>query len=173
MKPITDFSDIHTHRPDAGKNAVICLPRLAPVPVSGYYSAGIHPWDTDTAAEADFIWLAKAAALDNVVAIGETGLDALRGAPLQVQEEIFRRHIDISEACRKPLIIHAVRTINRIIELCRDIRPQSRWIIHGFRGKPEQARQLLHAGIDISLGAKYNPRVPEIVPAGHLFHETD
>ena len=173
MRQITDFTDIHTHRPDAGEDAVICLPRLAPVPDSGYYSVGIHPWDTASATEADFRWLEQAAQIENVVAIGETGLDALRGATLKEQEDIFLRHVALSETSGKPLIIHAVRTLGRIIELRREIRPQSRWIIHGFRGKPEMARQLLRAGIDISIGAKYNPGVPEIVPPGHLFHETD
>lgn len=52
------------------------------------------------------------------------------------------------------------------MELRKAFRPKQRWIIHGFRRKPELARQLVDAGFDISIGTKYNPGVPAVVPPG-------
>ncbi len=167
------FLDIHTHNPDAGPQAIINLPLGADIPPRGAYSMGIHPWDTATATDADIERLDAAARDERIVAIGECGLDALRGAPLERQEQIFLRQAAISEAVGKPLIIHAVRTHGRIAELRRRLKPSQKWIIHGFRGKPQLARQLLEAGCDISLGALFNPEVPAVVPPGRLHAETD
>lgn len=170
---LSKYSDVHTHNPDAGSCAIINLPWGIDVPRQGSYSVGIHPWQAAAATEADYQRLSMLAADKNVVAIGETGLDALRGGPIDTQIPAFIRHIEVSEATQKPLIIHAVRTINQIIALHKGLRPTQTWVIHGFRGKPEQAKQLIREGIHISLGHKFNPLVPDAVPAHMLHHETD
>ena len=36
------------------------------------------------------------------------------------------------------------------------MRPQQQWIIHGFRGKPQQAQQLLDNGFQLSFGEHFN-----------------
>lgn len=171
--PLSRYADVHTHNPDAGPDAIINLPLGAQVPGEGAYSVGIHPWDAAAATEADMAWLERVAALPQVVAIGEAGLDALRGGPLDVQERLFVSQAMLSERLGKPLIIHAVKTLDRIIALRRQIRPAQPWVIHGFRGKPQMARQLVRAGFDISLGARFNPDVPAAVPPDRLHRETD
>lgn len=170
---LREYADVHTHRLDAGPSAVINLPWGAPVPSTGAYSVGIHPWDAASATEADFERLEALASHTSVVAIGETGIDALRGGPIEVQEAVFRRHAAISEAVGKPLIIHSVRATDKMIALRRELGPAQRWIIHGFRGKPQLAAQLVRAGFDISLGEKFNPGVPDAVPRERLHRETD
>ncbi|MCM1452805.1 MAG: TatD family hydrolase [Clostridium sp.] len=167
------YLDVHTHNLMAGPLAIINLPFGAEIPSEGAFSMGIHPWDTEGATEKDFETLAERARDSRIAAIGECGLDALRGGPLERQEEIFLRQAALSEEVGKPLIIHAVRTHGRIAQLRRALKPRQRWIVHGFRGKPQLARQLLDAGCDISLGERFNPDVPGIVPAGRLFAETD
>ncbi len=139
------------------------------------FSFGIHPWDTAdrTAVERMFARLEVVAADPRVVAIGETGLDALRGASLSEQEEIFLRHADMAERLGKPLIIHAVRTAARIAALCRGRHPSVPWIIHGFRGNAVFARQLVDAGLSLSLGLRHNPDVADVVPPDRLYRETD
>ena len=47
------------------------------------------------------------------------------------------------------------------------------WIIHGFRGKPQLAQQLLNKGFYISLGEKFNPETVSIIPVDRLLFETD
>jgi TatD DNase family protein len=47
------------------------------------------------------------------------------------------------------------------------------WIIHGFRGKPQLARQLINQGFYISLGELFNPQTATIIPTNRLLFETD
>ncbi|MDE6655144.1 MAG: TatD family hydrolase, partial [Muribaculaceae bacterium] len=68
---------------------------------------------------------------------------------------------------------HIVRAFPEIIRLRRQEQPTQRWIIHGFRGKPELARELLRHGFDISIGREFNTASAAIIPPDRLFHETD
>ncbi len=167
------IKDAHTHNLMAGPDAIINLPRDAGQSLrpDRFYSVGVHPWDTLEPFDLEAI--SACAESQQVLAIGECGLDALRGAPLQRQEEIFRWHVRLSERLGKPLIIHAVRTLQRIIELRKELKPAQRWIVHGFRGKPQLAEALIRSGIDISIGTKHNPEALSVIPADRLHHETD
>ncbi len=175
----TAIADAHTHNPDAGPGSIINLEHgvyLPPRP-DRLYSVGLHPWQTTHCqgpeADAAMERIASAAAFDNVVAIGECGLDALQGAPMAEQERILRMHAAISESMGKPLILHAVRTLQPLIRLRRMLNPTQRWIVHGFRGSAAKAQMLVDAGFDISLGHKYIIGVDKIVPNGRLWHESD
>lgn len=171
MKRLGEFEDVHTHRLDAGEHAIVNLPEGAAVPDFGYYSVGLHPWHTDRPEM--MVWVRTAATHPRVVAIGETGLDALRGAPMEEQERLFRAHVDISESEGKPLIIHAVRTLQRLIELRRELRPAQEWVIHGFRGKPQLAQSLLRAGFSLSYGDKYHAESFSLTPPERRYRESD
>lgn len=176
MKSIADFADIHSHNHTAGDDTIVNLDYCEPVPAEGYYSIGLHPWHTDMPNDA------LAAAIDEVrrkasdkriVAIGECGIDRLRGATIDTQTSVFRQHVAISEIVAKPLIIHAVRSFDILLSLKKELKPQQLWIIHGFRGKAALARQLLDAGFALSYGEKFNPEALAITPADRLFTETD
>ena len=174
MHKLCDFEDVHTHRLDAGPAAIVNLPEGADVPEEGYFSAGVHPWNSGRPDTAELMeWAARVAEHPRVVAIGETGLDALRGAPMEEQERLFRAHAELSERVGKPLIIHAVRTLQRLIELRRELRPTQEWVIHGFRGKPQTAQSLLRAGFSLSYGARYNAESFALTPPGRRYRETD
>ena len=108
-----------------------------------------------------------------VLAIGECGVDLVKGGPLFRQLQIFKKHVEISEAVGKPLILHVVKATDIIMGLKRDLNPSQPWIIHGFRGKPQTAGMLLKAGILLSFGAKFNPETVASMPAGSILAETD
>ena len=99
---------------------------------------GIHPWQADKAFGVPD--------LSGKLAIGECGLDALRGPSLEVQEEVFRGQIALSERLGKPLIIHCVKALDRLLKVQKTPIPSQKWMFHGFRGKPQQLRSLLDAG---------------------------
>lgn len=109
----------------------------------------------------------------NVVAIGETGLDKLRGPEISLQAEAFERHVSVSEGVGKPLIIHCVRAYNELMSMRRRVSPSQAWVVHGFRGKPELARQLVDAGFLLSLGAKFNAATAMAIPSDKLLIESD
>ena len=88
MTPITDF---HTHLAAPGAIVAVDVDRFEPRPHM-LYAVGLHPWRV-TADDARLDRLEALAHHDQVVAVGETGMDALRGASLDVQREAMRRHI--------------------------------------------------------------------------------
>ncbi len=138
------------------------------------YSVGIHPWDT-AADIPDAAWtmLAAVAELTQVVAVGEAGIDKLRGGAMFRQLLTFRRHVELSERLRKPLIIHDVRANDIIIGLHRDFKPSMPWCIHGFRGKPAVAEMFTRRGIYLSFGVGFNEQAAKAVPQEYILAETD
>ncbi len=121
-------------------------------------SVGLHPWHISPEWEERMRRVEQLAAADNVILIGETGLDKIKSSvPLALQEEIFLRHVQLSERFSKPLIIHCVKAYDELIRLRRTLRPTQPWIIHGFRGKPQQAAQLLQTGFQLSFGEHFHP----------------
>ncbi len=168
------FDDIHIH----GLYGPTRLTSISPdatidtPPGEAWYSVGIHPWDADNPPDdADWLKLEKLARDPRVAAIGECGLDALRGGSAERQEAIFVRQAAIADDVGKFMIIHCVRRYGRLMELKKLLKPSVPWVIHGFRGKPELARQLSAAGFGLSVAA--DSSLPELLPDIHFFHETD
>lgn len=176
MNPdLHSFDDIHTHGRTGPRMVCSIEPgdEMTGTLGSAWYSVGIHPWSTTAEIpESLFQKLREIAADPRVVAIGEAGLDALRGGPADRQNDVFIRQIAISETLQKPLIVHCVRRYGRLLELHKELSPRQLWIVHGFRGKPELARQLAAAGLAISL-ADPRPDIEAVVPQSLLFRETD
>lgn len=159
------YIDFHTHHLPT-ENGVVAV-------VDGRDTWGIHPWqvgqsplpkDLEEASEVDW---------ETLLAIGECGLDALRGASMERQEEVFLQHIALSERLGKPLIVHCVKAIDRLLRLRREQKPTMPWMLHGFRGKPQQLRSLLDAGFYIGFGFRHNAESLRLCPAERLLLESD
>ena len=127
-------------------------------------SVGLHPWHVDTDWQSKVSRVRSEAMSDHVWAIGECGLDKARGASLSLQMEAFRVQVAIAEELQKPMVIHCVRAFDELLTLRKEVEgacrkagrvPQS-WVIHGFRGNPEQAKQLMAKGFFFSFGHHYN-----------------
>lgn len=179
-QPLRVFRDVHTH----GRTGPDMVTSVEPQEGmdggfgSAWYSVGIHPWSlAATPSEADIEArldeVARLAADPRVVAVGECGFDRRRGGPGQRQLDVFLRHVEIAEAAGKPLIIHCVGRYGLLLDLHRRLRPQQLWLVHGFTGKPELARQLTAAGIAISLGPRSSPLLAEVIPPRFLYRESD
>lgn len=167
--------NIHTHARPPGETAVVSH-RLGigePLPESPF-SAGIHPWD---AAEVDVASCLNELRRLPAAAVGEAGLDKLRGPALPVQEKILRRQLDIAAERRLPVIIHCVRAYNELLETIKGY-PGLRFIVHGFTGSPQTAGRITAAGGFLSFGFGF-PRSPKTAeslrttPADRLFFESD
>lgn len=173
-------ADIHTHRQgcDDGSAVVnITLGTVPPCPPT-LFSAGIHPWKADKATEDTWSWLEDALERPNAYAVGEAGLDLRHDPSIDVQLPVFKRQAFMADDLSKPLIIHLVGAYDRLYEVQKEVMQRNGghtplWIIHGFRGRPELARQLLDHGMYISLGARFNPETVGIIPPQRLLAETD
>lgn len=145
---------------------------FAPQP-EGLYTVGIHPWKVKDATAEEWKRLEEIIAHPQVLAIGEIGLDKCINTPLLFQQEAFARQALLAEQVCKPLIIHLVKAQDELLALRKTLRPSQSWIIHGFRGKKQQAKQLLQHGLYLSFGEHYQEDVFRQTPLDRLFLETD
>lgn len=167
--------DIHTHvLPEVPGSALVCI-GFGPIPLEQghWFSAGLHPWDVTEDFDNQLAKLEKVLANPRVSAVGECGFDALKDPSHDLQEQAFIRQIELSERYAKPMILHVVRDFDSVIRLRRTLKPSQPWLIHGFRGGPEQMNQLYSHGILVSFGLKHNPESLKTVPVDRLFLETD
>lgn len=167
--------DIHTHRPAPYPEGIVSLMDMqTPLMEGQFYSVGVHPWDiAEPVTEETFVRLRRLVADPRVAAIGECGVDLTKGGAMFRQIQVLRRQIEISEEAEKPLILHCVKGADIILGLKRDLNPRQTWVIHGFRGKPELARQLTDKGIMLSFGEKFNPDTVMAMPGDMILAETD
>lgn len=168
--------DIHTHvLPQVPGTALVCI-GCGPLPENEeghWFCAGLHPWDVTEGFDNQLDALERLLANPRVPAVGECGFDALKGPSHELQEKAFIRQIELSERFRKPMILHVVRDFDSVIRLRKQLKPTQPWLIHGFRGGPEQMNQLYSHGILVSFGLKHNPESLRQVPSDRLFLETD
>lgn len=173
------FIDIHTHNtPKPYFTAIqnLNFPEAEKVFSSkeeGFFSVGFHPWHADEFSNELFIKLTNWAKNKRLITIGECGLDKNSKVPFKKQLFVFEQQIALSEKVNKPLIIHCVGYFNELFEIKKQWNPNQLWIIHGFRGKPELAKQTLKAGCSLSFGEYYNEESVRITPLDKLFVETD
>lgn len=168
--------DIHTHRSADGLLSVEAAELIDIPEDSGrLYSVGFHPWKLPAAGPGPEDWelFERIVSRHDVIAVGECGLDLLKGPPLAIQMNVFRRQAETAERVGKPVIIHCVKAYEQIIGIKKSLRPKVNWGIHGFRGKATVAGMLVSAGFWISVGERFNPAALGAVPIDRLLVETD
>lgn len=138
-----------------------------------YISVGLHPWHLGHDWQTQFHLLSKLAVEKRVMLIGEAGLDKVCRTGFTLQQEVFRCQALLAGKIGKPLIIHCVKAWQEIVALHTELRPSVPWIIHGFRGKPELAKELLQHGFHLSFGEHFNFESVIITPLERLCTETD
>ncbi len=139
--------DFHTHLPAPAGTALRSVPP-AEAGIVRYTSLELHPWflPEETAPfSPEFL-----AAAERADALGECGIDRLRGPSPESQQFWFRQLLALAEILRKPVVIHCVRALP---ELLSELRPYPglRKLYHGFRGSPELLQELLNHGFHVSL----------------------
>lgn len=160
------FTDAHCHNRNysgGGIIRIINLPDGACDIPSGrggdvIFSAGIHPWNTTADSDCGVLISDLRHTLEKAdcAAVGECGLDTLKGAPMPVQKKIFEYAAELSFELGMPMIIHCVRAWNDILSIHRKMsggRKLPPWVIHGFRGNEKLAEDLISKGFVLSFGA--------------------
>jgi TatD DNase family protein len=170
-----DILDFHTHHADAEGALISVNPRQFDPQPGLWYSVGFHPWDdVDTLTDDDFILLEQCARHPQVLAIGETGMDRLRGAGLDVQAAVFIRHLQLAAELGLPVIAHCVRAAQEIVAAKRQAGLTAvSLVLHGLRANEHVARMLLDAGCYLSFGIRFNPDALRSTPLDRLLIETD
>ncbi len=143
---------------------------------------GIHPQEIDD----NFEELEKLFD-DRVVAIGECGLDYSdlpdKSADAKVivdkQKKIFRAQIELAIKYKLPLIIHARKAVDEVIEILKEYKNLS-GVFHCYAGGNKRIKKVLELGKNWYLGIDGNltyeiglEEVVKNIPKDKLILETD
>lgn len=154
----TPFIDIHTHHSSHtnGTLSILnCFPEQIKIEdkLERRISIGLHPWHVDNNNVSTIIELIKTSAShENVLAIGEVGLDRTIDIPLDIQKAYFLKQVEIAEGLNKPLIIHCVRCFPDLLSIKKSLKTSTPWLIHGFRSNSQIASDLLKQNCYLSFG---------------------
>jgi len=147
-----------------------------------YAAVGVHPEDTAGLTEDDMTVLEGYAKDENVVAIGEIGLDYYWNEPEQaIQKEWYARQIALARQVRLPIVIHSRDAAQDTIDIARSEKAdEAGGIIHCFSYGTEVAKMWLDLGFYIGVGGvvtfKNGRKLKEVVeyaPLDRIVTETD
>jgi len=158
-------------------------------------AVGIQPNYIDEVQPGDWERIVELAKSEQCVAIGETGLDHYwERAPLEPQEDYFRRHGRLSQETGLPFVVHmrdpkvgkgeppstaCADHIWRVLSECRKDDPLN-GVMHSFTGNVEYAERFLELGMYISFAGMVTFKksdalraVAAMVPKDRILIETD
>lgn len=147
-------------------------------------SVGIHPNHITQAEVNAWDEVERLASHEQVVALGETGLDRhWNDTPFPQQEDFFARHLDLSRRIGKALVIHCREAEADVVRLLRadyERHGAVRGVMHSFAGSAETVEACLAMGLYISFAGMVTFKnaaalraVAEKVPLDRLLIETD
>lgn len=178
---IGEYVDIHTH---GGKIEGVfgvrsCFVDEYPDRIKDtLYSVGIHPWHA-CGWKAAFDQLSVMVQRDDVVAVGECGLDRVCGVNMDIQKVCFEQQILLSQQIGKPLIVHCVRAYSDLLQVLKRMQVRVPVVIHGFDATEEMLVQLMRFNVMFSVGdrllGKHTKirKVLPLIPLESLFFESD
>lgn len=147
-------------------------------------TAGVHPHHASDVDGAVLEQLAEAAAADEVVAIGECGLDFNRNySPREDQIAAFEAQLELGARNGLPLFLHQRDAHDTFLSILKNAWPglNGGAVVHCFTEGPDQAADYLELGCHIGVtgwvcderrGDALRAAVP-MIPAERLMLETD
>jgi TatD DNase family protein len=116
-----------------------------------YAAVAIHPNEASTASSAALAEIARLAALPQVRAVGETGLDYYRTTATPAQQQAsFREHIAIAKATDRALVIHDREAHPDVLRLLAEEGAPERAVFHCFSGDAPMAAVCADRGYYLS-----------------------
>jgi TatD DNase family protein len=177
------YINIHSHKPTLNNkyeviSFVAGVDNTEDISSNRLYSIGIHPWYTEDL-ETNKEEVLTNATLPNFIAIGECGFDPKSHLSMAGQESLFIFHAQMAEKLGRPLIIHSVKTLNEVIRINKNLKPQVPWVIHGFNANIQTATECIKHGLYLSIGHQLlqpESSISKIItqlPLNNIFFETD
>jgi len=141
-----------------------------------YPAIGYHPWKITLSGVRDNLQFIQEH-LDQVVALGEIGLDFKVSVEKELQVLVFQDLLELAWKNKKPVIIHSRLAQEETYELVRK-NDLNQAIFHWYSGPVEVLKNLLLQGYSISAtpALAYSPKHQEAVavtPFKQLLLETD
>lgn len=119
-----------------------------------YKMAGLHPCDIEGNVEDLDRKLLEYCSSDDIVAVGETGLDYYWSTDYKKeQKESLKIHCEVAKETGKPIILHnreSTEDMLGIIEKHQDGRLTGIW--HCFNGSVEEGKKAIDLGLHLGIG---------------------
>jgi TatD DNase family protein len=143
---------------------------------------GLHPYFIKHFQASDLTLLQQSLSLyrEQVVALGEIGLDKSIDVEFNLQMHVFKSQLDIASDFKLPVILHHRRSHNEIIQTLKQLKFSYGGIIHAFSGSLYEALTYQDLGFKLGVGglityprAQKTRQVMSQVPLNLLVLETD
>lgn len=144
---------------------------------------GIQPNYAHQATDDDWQAIQDLAVQNEVVGIGETGLDLYWDfAPLDTQREFFRRHLQFARQINKPFVVHCREAETEVLQMLQEDYADGplNGVMHSFCGDADMAAECVAMGMHISFAGMVTFKknddlrtVAKTVPLDRLLVETD
>ena len=144
-----------------------------------HFALGIHPWFIDDHQMLDLYSLEVLIEAENPVAVGDCGLDYIKGKDRNKQRYFFDEQVALATRFDLPLIIHSVHATEDVTDLLKSYS-KSRGVIHSYSGNIQEAEILMKMsflfGFSHNLSNPHAYKLHEIVkflPLESILIETD
>jgi len=143
--------------------------------------AGIHPTDINKGSRTTEEQLYDYCSQDDIVAVGETGLDYYWSDEYKSeQKKSLRIHCRVAKAVEKPIVLHNRDSTGDLLDIIEEEQDGSlTGVWHSFTGTAEEGKRAIDLGLQLGIGGIFtfkNAGVDEAVaqlPIDQMILETD
>jgi len=163
------------------RDNVAAVRKIAQQDARVHCSVGLHPLSKELDTTDLFNYLLTQSNADEVVAIGETGLDGFYAKEtIPAQLESFQVHFEAAKQQQLPLVIHTREARQQTLDLILSDPRENAGVLHCFTEDWEMAKLAIDAGYFVSISGivtfKQAENVREMarkIPLDRLLVETD
>jgi len=171
----------HIFMPAINFDSLAKMDKLRHSDIRFHKMAGIHPTEINEGVQTTEDELYDFCQKDDIVAVGETGLDYHWSADFKTeQKESLRIHCKVAKDLQKPIILHNRDSTEDMFDIIEDEQDGSlTGIWHCFNGSVDEGKRAIDLGLELGIGGVLtfkNAEVDESVaqlPLDHMMLETD
>ena len=150
-------------------------------PDAVFLMMGLHPTHVKENYLEELAHVEEQFAARDFYAVGEIGIDLYWDkSTLHIQQEAFRRQIQLAKKYKKPIVIHCREAFDEVFAILESEKGEDLYgIFHCFTGTQEQAQQAISYNMKLGIGGVAtfkNGKIDQFlaqIPIEHIVLETD
>lgn len=146
------------------------------------FALGLHPYFLSRFEPSHLVQLTNSLNQyqNNVLALGEIGLDSHIDVDWQLQKQVFEQQLTIAKEHMLPVILHHRNSHNELIRILKATKFSQGGVVHAFSGSLQEAQTYIDLGFKIGVGggitylrANKTRKTISQLPLSSLVLETD